>query len=86
MFFKRKPKIKKEVKEKIELQINDMKLYLENNYKDLAIQARKDAIKLVESYHEAGELEEVYYKEYKNILDTYTEAMKNYNHQEFYHS
>ena len=45
MFFKHK--IKNPVEQQIEVLINDLKLYLENNYKDLAIQSRKDAIAFV---------------------------------------
>ena len=84
MFFKKHRKSEEEAA--IELQIKDMKLYLENNYKDLAIQARKDAISLLEKYHEEGKLKAESYEAYKKILDDYTENMKNYNHQQFYHS
>lgn len=84
MFFKKWKKSEEEAA--IELQIKDMKLYLENNYKDLAIKARKDAISLLEKYGKEGRLKPETYEAYKKILDEYTENMKNYNHQEFYHS
>lgn len=70
----------------IDLQINDLKLYLENNYKDLAIEALRESITLVESCYEEGKLKERGYKKYKKILDDYTLNMKDYNHQQFYRS
>lgn len=84
MFFKKHKK--SEAEKKLDQEINDMKLYLENNYKDLAIQSRKDAITLLERYNDEGELKPEVYAQYKKILDEYTENMKNYNHQQFYHS
>lgn len=84
MFFKHK--IKNPLEQKIETLINDLKLYLENNYKDLAIQSRKEAISLVEESYEQGKLSDKSYAKYKAILSEYTENMKNYNHQQFYRS
>lgn len=84
MFFKHK--IKSPVEQQIEVLINNLKLYLENNYKDLAIQSRKDAIALVEESYKEGKLSEKSYTKYKAVLDDYTENMKGYNHQQFYSS
>ena len=58
----------------------------ENNYKDLAIQSRKEAIVMVEESYQNKQLSDKKYGEYKTLLETYTQLMKNYNHQEFYHS
>lgn len=77
-------KIKKQAKVQIEIQINDLKLYLENNYKDLAIEAKKEAITLVEAYYEKEYIKEKDYLKYKKQLDEYTAQMKEYNHQQFY--
>lgn len=84
MFFKHKKQTPLE--QQIEMLINDLKLYLENNYKDLAIQSRKDAITLVETSYAEGKLSEKSYAKYKGILSEYTENMKGYNHQQFYRS
>ena len=81
-FFQRKTVQEK----KIEQEIQDMKLYLENNYKDLAIAARKNATQLVETFHNAGQLKEESYQKYVELLESYTKEMEHYNHQEFYHS
>lgn len=77
---------KNKIKKQIELQINDLKLYLENNYKDLAIQARKDAIALVEQSYKNKQINEKNYLKYQKQLGEYTEQMKDYNHQKFYRS
>lgn len=71
-------------KKEIEMQLTELKLNLENNYKDLAISALKDAITMVEHYYQIGEINERMYMKYKQILGTYTEEMKGYNHQQFY--
>ena len=77
---------KNKIKKQIELQINDLKLYLENNYIDLAIQARKDAIALVEQSYKNKQINEKTYLKYQKQLGEYTEQMKDYNHQKFYRS
>lgn len=79
-------KEKRQAKEKINIQINDLKMYLENNYKDLAIQAHKDAITLVEECYEKGQIRNTSYVKYKKVLGEYTQKMKDYNHQQFYKS
>lgn len=80
MFFKNKSK------QQIEIQIQDLRLYLENNYKDLAIKARKDAIELVEQSYRNKHINEKTYLKYQKQLGEYTEQMKDYNHQKFYRS
>ncbi|MGL4737103.1 MAG: hypothetical protein ACRCW2_06555 [Cellulosilyticaceae bacterium] len=77
---------KNKAREQIEMQLTELKLNLENNYKDLAIRARKDAIAMVEHYYQVGEINERWYMKYKQILGSYTEEMKGYNHQQFYRS
>ncbi len=76
----------KKVQKQIEILISELQLYLENNYKDLAIKARKDATSLIESCYEQGEINDKSYKKYKGILSEYSKKMKNYNHQQFYRS
>lgn len=89
MFFHLKEHLFKKMnpaQKQIEQQMRDMKLYLENNYKDLAIQARKEAIQLVEKNFSEGKISEASYKDYMQTLETYTKQMAHYNHQEFYRS
>lgn len=75
---------KSKIEKHIELQISDLKLYLENNYKDLAIEALKDAISLIEAYYKSDQIKEKSYLAYKKKLGKYREQMKDYNHQQFY--
>lgn len=82
LFFRKKTAEEK----KIETLINDLKLYLENNYKDLAISSRKEAVELVEQYYRQGKLKKKKYESYSQLLEVYTKEMTHYNHQEFYHS
>lgn len=77
---------KNRAKLQIEQQIKDLKLYLENNYKDLAIEARIEAINLVEQFYRQGQINNKAYLKYIKVLDVYTEEMKTYNHQSFYRS
>ncbi|ADZ84393.1 hypothetical protein [Cellulosilyticum lentocellum] len=86
MFNLLKRKVNKKAQKQIETQINDLQLYLENNYKDLAIEARQEAIMLIEGCYERGELDNKSYTKYKSILSEYSKKMENYNHQQFYSS
>lgn len=69
------------LKESIENKFKELQMNLENNYKDLAIDARKDLEETLERLHESGELKEKYYKKYKEKLDDYTNRMIGYHHQ-----
>lgn len=86
MFNLLKRKVNKKAQKQIETQIKDLQLYLENNYKDLAIEARQEAIILIEGCYERGELDNKSYTKYKSILCEYSKKMENYNHQQFYSS
>lgn len=67
-------------KKEIEALFHEVQINLENNYKDLAISARKQAeVKLAE-YQAAGELKEKEYKKLKEQLDEYTKRMEGYHH------
>lgn len=68
------------IKESIENKFKELQMNLENNYKDLAIDARKDLEETLERLHESGELKEKYYKKYKEKLDDYTNRMIGYHH------
>lgn len=60
---------KSKIRNQIERQINDLQLYLENNYKDLAIQALKEAIQLVQTAYKEGKLKEKNYAQYSKTLE-----------------
>jgi hypothetical protein len=68
----------KQAKKEIEGLFNEIQINLENNYKDLAIGARKKAeIRLEEV---KGELKDRDYARLKSKLDDYTKRMEGYHH------
>lgn len=70
----------KEAKKDIEALFNEIQINLENNYKDLAIGARKKAEARLMACEESGELKDKDYKKLKARLDDYTKRMEGYHH------
>lgn len=70
----------KMAKKEIESIFRDIQINLENNYKDLAIGARKRAEERLEALKTAAELTDKDYTTLKKKLDEYTERMKGYHH------
>lgn len=70
----------KQTKKEIEALFNEIQINLENNYKDLAIGARKNAEARLKACEETGELKEKDYKRLKARLDEYTKRMEGYHH------
>lgn len=70
-----------EIKEKkiLNYKLQELKNYLENNYKDLAHNALKDMEDTLENMKNKGLSVRVYTK-YRKIVDQYRENMKNYHH------
>ena len=76
MLFKKTNPAKKEIEDLFhEVQIN-----LENNYKDLAISARKQAEMKLAEYQTSGAIGEKDYTKLKQQLDEYTKRMEGYHH------
>ena len=59
---------------------NDIQINLENNYKDLAIGARKKAEKRLDELKQAGELSDKDYAKLKVKMDDFTKRMEGYHH------
>ncbi len=70
----------KSAKKEIEALFNEIQINLENNYKDLAIGARKKAEKRLAELHDEGSLKEKDYTKLKNTMDDYTRRMEGYHH------
>ena len=70
----------KQIKKEIEDLFNDIQINLENNYKDLAIGARKNAEAKLRACEETGELKDKDYKKLKERLDDFTKRMEGYHH------
>lgn len=70
----------KQAKKEIQGIFNELKMNLENNYKDLAISAKKLAGQKLEEYKISGDLKEKDYIEFKKKLDDYEQRMVGYHH------
>lgn len=70
----------KQAKKEIEEIFHEIQINLENNYKDLAINARKKAEQRLGELQEAGDLKEKDYMKLKATLDDYTKRMEGYHH------
>ena len=70
----------KKAKKEIEEIFNDIQINLENNYKDLAIGARKKAENRLEELRKASELSDKDYTKLKIRMDDYTKRMEGYHH------
>lgn len=72
--------VSKQVKKEILELFNEIQINLENNYKDLAINARKKAETRLSDVYLDGGLNEKDYKKLKAQLDDYTKRMEGYHH------
>ena len=70
----------KAARKEIENLFNEIQINLENNYKDLAISARKNAESRLAIFQSNGDLSDKDYAKLKTVLDSYTERMKGYHH------
>lgn len=64
----------------IETILTDLKMNLENNYKDLARDALRRLHSTLEAKKNDGSIKEKEYIKYKTIADDYTKRMENYHH------
>lgn len=72
--------LKRKVKLDLDSKMNELKINLENNYKDLAQDALKELQASLEGYKETGEIKEKDYLKYKQKVDSYAMRMMNYHH------
>lgn len=70
----------KQAKQEIEMLFHEIQINLENNYKDLAIGARKQAEVRLAAFKEQNRLSEKAYNKLKATLDDYTKRMEGYHH------
>lgn len=70
----------KQGKKEIEELFHEIQINLENNYKDLAIGARKKAKLRLEELYGDDRLSEKDYKKLKSTLDDFTRRMEGYHH------
>lgn len=70
----------KHARQEIEALLHELQLNLENNYKDLAIDARRRADSRLEELNMAGELNGRDYARLKMALEDYSRRMEGYHH------
>jgi hypothetical protein len=61
--------------------LNEIQINLENNYKDLAINAYNDAAALIETYRADKKLNDKEYEKYKQELAVFHKRMEGYRHR-----
>lgn len=71
---------KSKVRQQIVYKFDEIQMNLENNYKDLAIMARRELEELLEEFHEQGELSDTDYAYYKEKADEVKKKMEGYDH------
>ena len=72
--------IKRSIRIELDSSLNEMKINLENNYKDLAHDALKELHRKLEQHHGDGSLKEKDYCRYKKIADECSIRLKDYHH------
>ena len=60
--------------------IAEIRINLQNNYKEPAHNARRRLGERTEELHASGKLKEASYLKYRRIFEEYTEMMQNYHH------
>lgn len=70
----------KQSRKEVEAIFNEIQINLENNYKDLAISARKKAESRIAQLKEEGALSDKDYTKLKATLDNFTKKMEGYHH------
>lgn len=70
----------KQYKKEIEELFNEIQINLENNYKDLAIGARKKAEIRLNQLKDENNLKDKDYQKLKAKLDDFTKRMEGYHH------
>jgi hypothetical protein len=74
MFFN--SKLPRADRKELDMAFNNIQMNLENNYKELAVKARKEAEALVTAKHDSGMLVDKDYVKYSNLLKDYTEKTR----------
>lgn len=72
--------LKRSVRIALDSSLNEMKINLENNYKDLAHDALKELHRKLEEYRKDGLIKDKDYNKYKKIADEYSLRLKDYHH------
>lgn len=72
--------LKRNIRIELDSLLNELKMNLANNYKDLAHDALNKLHETLEQRHDSGELKDKDYNKYKRIADDYSARMADYHH------
>lgn len=72
--------LKRSIRLELDGILNELKMNLANNYKDLAHDALKKLHSTLDEYYSSGMMKEKDYNKYKKIADEYSEKMADYHH------
>lgn len=72
--------LKRSVRLELDAILNELKVNLANNYKDLAHDALKKLHTTLDAYYNDGMMKEKDYNKYKKIADDYSAKMADYHH------
>lgn len=72
--------LKRSVRLELDGILNELKINLANNYKDLAHDALKKLHTTLDEYYNSGMIKEKDYNKYKKIADDYSVRMADYHH------
>ena len=72
--------IKNEYIKNLDRQLNELKINLENNYKDLARNALIELRNLTEKYYADGSIKDKEFNKYIKMVEIYEENMRGYHH------
>lgn len=72
--------LKRSIRIELDSLLKEMKINLENNYKDLAHDALRALHAKLEEYHDSGVIKDRDYQKYKQIANDYSVRLKDYHH------
>lgn len=72
--------LKRSIRIELDGLLNDLRINLENNYKDLAHDALKRLHTVLDDYKANGAIKDKDYMKYKTIADDYSKKMADYHH------
>ena len=64
----------------LDFMLEELKQFLQNNYKDQAHSCRKKLLEQAEMYYKEGKLTAAQYRHYEQIYKHYTKMMEDYHH------
>ncbi len=71
---------RRKARKALDEKLNSIQMNLENNYKDLAIITRREAVALLEEYRTKGILKDSDIASFEKRLTEYDKRMQNYGH------